>query len=449
MDGRAVGDDLIGVHGHVRLLAGHVLDELLHGGHTGGAADEDDLGQIGELKLGVAQGIGDRLLAALEQVTGDLLELGAGQRVVEVQRAGLVHGDERQVDDGLLGSGELLLGVLGSLLQTLQGHGILAQVDAVLRLELVGHPVDDALIPVVAAEVVVAVGGEDLEHAVGQIEQGHVEGAAAEVEDEDLLLLVLLVQTIGERGGRGLVDDALNVEAGDAAGVLGGLTLGVIEVRGDGDDGLGDGLAKILLGVGLHLGEGHGADLLRRELLAVDHDDATTVAALLDLVRNGLELVLNLGELAAHEALDGKDGVLGVGHGLVLSGLAHDAVALGAEAHDGRRGAVALSVDDRGGGAALEHGHRGVGGTQVDTENLAHGESLSVGAWRTRAVARGAMRVCSRHSVSPYAATYTKSKSIHIRFPILHNSTAAYRVLLGTFYRFDFANIGSISQMRG
>ena len=37
------GDSLVG------LLAGHGLDELLDGGHTGGAADEDDLGQIGEL----------------------------------------------------------------------------------------------------------------------------------------------------------------------------------------------------------------------------------------------------------------------------------------------------------------------------------------------------------------------------------------------------------------
>ena len=94
--------------------------------------------------------------------------------------------------------------------------------------------------------MVVAVGGEDLEHAVGQIEQGHVEGAAAEIEDEDLLLLVLLVQTIGERGGRGLVDDALDVEAGDAAGVLGCLALGVVKVRGDGDDSVGDGLAQVL-----------------------------------------------------------------------------------------------------------------------------------------------------------------------------------------------------------
>ena len=41
------------------------------------------------------------------------------------------------------------------------------------------------------------------------------------------------------RRGR-LVDDALDLEAGDPAGVLGRLALGVVEVGGDGDDRLGD-----------------------------------------------------------------------------------------------------------------------------------------------------------------------------------------------------------------
>ena len=284
-----------------------------------------------------------------------------------------VGGDERQVDLGLLGGGELLLGVLRGLLQALQGHRVLAQVDAVLLLELVGKPVDDALVPVVAAEVVVAVGGENLDDAVGEVEQRHVEGATAEVEDEDLLVDVLLVETVGESGCRGLVDDALDVEAGDLAGVLGSLALGVVEVRGDGDDGVGDGLAEVLLGIGLHLGENHGADLLGREVLAVDLDDGTRAGAGLDLVRDGLELGRDLVVPATHEALDGEHGVGGVGDCLVLGRLADDAVAVGTESDDGRGGAVALGVDDDRGLAALEDRHGGVGGTKVDAQNLAHG----------------------------------------------------------------------------
>ncbi len=161
-----------------------------------------------------------------------------------MQRARLVHGDERQVDGGLLGCGELLLGVLGGLLQTLQGHGVLTQVDTVLLLELIGHPIDDALIPVVAAQVVVARGGQNLKHAVGEVEDGDVEGAAAQVEDQNALVGALLVQAIGQSSSGRLVDDTLDVEAGDLTGILGGLTLGVVEVGRDGDDGVGDGLAR-------------------------------------------------------------------------------------------------------------------------------------------------------------------------------------------------------------
>jgi hypothetical protein len=84
----------------------------------------------------------------------------------------------------------------------------------------------------------VAVGGEHLEDAVADVEDGDVEGAAAEVEDRDLLVL-LLVQAVGQRRRGGLVDDALDLEAGDLAGVLGGLALGVVEVGRHGDDRFG------------------------------------------------------------------------------------------------------------------------------------------------------------------------------------------------------------------
>ena len=119
-----------------------------------------------------------------------------------------------------------------------------------LALELGHHPVDDGLVEVVAAEVRVAVGRLDLEHAVAEVEDGDVEGAAAQVEHEDGLV-VLLVEAVGERGRGRLVDDALDLEAGDLAGVLGGLALRVVEVGRDGDDRLVDLLAEVLLGVAL------------------------------------------------------------------------------------------------------------------------------------------------------------------------------------------------------
>ena len=46
----------------------------------------------------------------------------------------------------------------------------------------------------------------------------------------------LLIHAVGKSGCGRLVDDTLHVQTGDLAGVLGGLTLGVVEVGRDGDD---------------------------------------------------------------------------------------------------------------------------------------------------------------------------------------------------------------------
>src|SRR5699024_3588841 len=120
---------------------------------------------------------------------------------------------------------------------------------------------DDALVIVVAAQMVVAAGGKDLYHAVADLDQRYVKGAAAQVVDHDLLGAAV-VQAVGQRGGRGLVDDAADFQPGNAAGVLGGLALGVIEVGRHGDDGLGDGFAQVGFGVGFELLQDLGADLL-------------------------------------------------------------------------------------------------------------------------------------------------------------------------------------------
>ena len=139
-------------------------------------------------------------------------------------------------------------------------------------LELLDQVVDDPLVPVVAAEVVVAGGRLDLDDALADLEQGHVERAAAEVEDEDGLVVLALVEPVRQRGRGGLVDDAEHVEARDLTGLLGGLALRVVEVGRHGDDRVGDGLAEVALRVALELGEDEGADLLGGEVLAVDLD---------------------------------------------------------------------------------------------------------------------------------------------------------------------------------
>ena len=109
--------------------------------------------------------------------------------------------------------------------------------------------------------------------------------------------VLLLVEAVGERRRGRLVDDALDVEAGDAAGVLGRLALRVVEVRRDGDDRLGDLLAQVVLGGLLELLQDLRRDLGRRVLLAADLDRARRRSARDDLVRDALDLFADLVEL--------------------------------------------------------------------------------------------------------------------------------------------------------
>src|SRR5690606_30155773 len=142
----------------------------------------------------------------------------------------------------------------------------------------------------------------------------------------------------------------LHVEAGDLPGVLGGLALGVVEVRGDRDHRVGDRLAQVLLGVALELAQDARGDLLRRVLLVVDVD----------------------GPVGAHVALDRRDGAVDVRHRLTLGDLAHqDLAGLGERDHR-RGGPRALRVGDDGGLATLEDGHHGVRGTEVDSYCACH-----------------------------------------------------------------------------
>ena len=107
-----------------------------------------------------------------------------------------IGGDERKIDLRLVQLRKLNLGFLGGFLEPLNGHAILAEVDALIFLKLADDPLDDALINVVATQVRVARGGLDLDYAFAHFQNGNIKGAAAQIVDGDGFVL-LLIQTIG------------------------------------------------------------------------------------------------------------------------------------------------------------------------------------------------------------------------------------------------------------
>ena len=181
-------------------------------------------------------------------------------------------------------------------------------------------------------------------------------------------------ETVGERGRGRLVDDAEHVQAGDLAGVLGGLALRVVEVGRHRDDGIGDRLAEIVLGGLLHLLQDPRRDLGRATGLAAEHHVGGAVVGLDDLVRQHLKRPLDLGvlEAASDEALDGVDRVDGVGHRLATSDLTDEALTVVVGRHHRRSRAPALAVRDHGRLSAFHHCDAGVGRSEVDADYLSH-----------------------------------------------------------------------------
>src|SRR5215469_4266855 len=86
-----------------------------------------------------------------------------------------------------------------------------------------------------------------LDDAFSDFENGDIKRASAEVVNGDSFVF-LFIQTVGESGGRRLIDDAKNFEAGDSAGIFRRLALRVIEIGRDRDHRFLDLLSKIVLG---------------------------------------------------------------------------------------------------------------------------------------------------------------------------------------------------------
>ena len=98
-------------------------------------------------------------------------------------------------------------------------------------------------------------GSLDGEDTALDVEKGDIKGATTEIVDQDVALLPGLAgaETVGDSGSGGLVDNTEDVKARDGTGVLGSLTLVVVEVGWHGDNGLLDLHAELGLSDLLHL----------------------------------------------------------------------------------------------------------------------------------------------------------------------------------------------------
>src|SRR5271165_3286182 len=162
-----------------------------------------------------------------------------------------------------------------SLAQLLREFGVRREVELVfLKNAFVDEGLED-VVDVVAAEVRVAVCGEDLvDIAFGggnEFENGDVEGAAAEIVNGNFAAL-FFVETVRQGGCGWLVNETEDFEARDFAGVFGGLALGVVEVSGDGNDGAVNGLVEEGFGPAFQFAQDERGYLRWSEDFVAEHD---------------------------------------------------------------------------------------------------------------------------------------------------------------------------------
>ena len=360
LQGCANCDDLIGVHALVGLAAtGELLDQFGNGGHTSGATNQDDMVDLAHGDSCVLNDLLERSLRAIKQIRGHFLKLCAGESLIQVNGAVSGYREVLQRNVCAHRAGQFLLGLLGCCAQTLKCDRILGEISTALSLHLLDQPVNDALVPVIATEAVVTCGCADLNGGetvvvLADFQQGDVEGTATEVEDQNELVFLALFEAVGQcRSGR-LIDDTQDVQACDLTGVLGCLTLCVVEVGRNGDDRVGNRLTEVLFRVPLELGEDTCGDLLCGVLLVVNAD----------------------GPVSAHVTLDRRDGAINIRDRLTLGDLANQDLAGLGESNDRGGRTCAFCVCNDCGFSAFKYCDCGVRGAEVNTYCASHNFSF-------------------------------------------------------------------------
>ena len=214
------------------------------------------------LETGIFEDLLDRLHGFPEQVHVQLLELGPGQGFREV--VAVFEGFDLDPRGLLRRQGPL--GLFDLPLQLAHSPEVTGNVGTRLLLVELDEVVDDTVVEVLTTEMGITGGSQDLEDSVIDGEKGDIESSTTEIVDDDLRFATFLVKTVGDGCSGRLVDDTKDLKTGNGTGILGGLTLGVVEVCGDGDNSMGDLLPKVSLGGLLHLRQDHGGNFFRSKL---------------------------------------------------------------------------------------------------------------------------------------------------------------------------------------
>jgi hypothetical protein len=137
-------------------------------------------------------------------------------------------------NSGLGDAGEGALGTLTSATETTDSTGVIGDVVLGLTLELRLEMLKKGIIEVLTTKMGVTGGSLDGKYTPSDVKERDIKSSSSQVEDQDILLsLGLLIKTVSNGSGSGLVDDTQNFKTSNRTSVLGSQTLGVVEVSGN------------------------------------------------------------------------------------------------------------------------------------------------------------------------------------------------------------------------
>ena len=105
----------------------------------------------------------------------------------------------------------------------------------------------------------IAISGHYFENAITEFQNGDIESTTTEVEDDDFFIFFGF-ETISESGCGWLINNTLDFEASDFAGVFGGLALRIVEISRYGNNSFSDRFAKESFSVSFDFGKHHSGD---------------------------------------------------------------------------------------------------------------------------------------------------------------------------------------------
>lgn len=335
------GNSLVLVEGEGQALAEELADGLLDGGDTSAATDHLDVVNVLNRKLGLGESLlqrdGDPVQKGLDHLL-EVLTLHDGADI------GVLH-QRLDAHWGLRVGREDLLELLGGGESAGPGLGMGADIDLELLLELIGQAFGQGDVEVAATEVTVAGSSLDVQLTLAELDNRGSVVASTDVDEDDTAGLLIgtgqvqLGDTVAEGSGGGVVDETESIETSNVSRIDHGPTLDIGEPGGDTDGDIGDRQLELLGGDVLDLGQEHGNQLGRRELLLLAKVVNLDTGQTIDVTEGrGVILLLNLDigvvERAADQALERADGVLQVRCLSCLGGLA-DLSAAGAESDQG------------------------------------------------------------------------------------------------------------------